>query len=922
MKRVWGLAAAFRGCLLVWSVVAATAGAIEREEACEKEFGKQGGGSERSPFLARKAAENVCLHRYFIADKDAPLFAAADGERETPGHLTMGDVFLALEESPDRVLLATRDKDGAVEEFGWANKVDLLENTYKALSLGDGVARGIEVSKGTLRSALKENNQLHLRVVTQPDRKTRILRAPDSDGQSEMVIFSWRWYYIYETETHDGGRTWGLLSDEPIVLRRNADLLDTTEGRFRANFRGWVPLDETTVWATQLELEVNTAPEAVADRRKRRSPAQVLASDYPEEAEVAWKEPLDTWYKGGLVHFDPRGVNRSVSRLTILEPAEEFFAVASAGSRTKDIGSGYVAELKRKLQATIDTMLTFDLVFVIDATGSMVGDIEYTKRIFENTVDEIQRVSSSGGRGEVKLEHLGTMPVHTDMIVNVSIVGFKDVKKVYNKRYRQAGGQYYNTRTYIEPSNLNVNWNRIRTAFDRLLSDTRADDSGREALHDGLIEALDEMNEDSLSRTIVLITDEPGDTRNLRGFIDKMPGFPDQAQADLYGITGRFDSLSAKKARTALFAVFQGQQKCYDDSPDYLCDQAFYDNVREATEEGRVFRDIGNYAGTVRQRRSAQIEEAVSQFFADRKNDVMRRTGAIHSMLIEAEKREGGAKRVFDALPGPTKWAVAQALQRNGLTVDDVAKLNDVIYYQGYVPRAEIAMTGPAGGSIPVAEDDSPLPKWRLRVMLSRSGVRELLSKVEGACATLSSLSEENEDRPPWLKDDEIRPEDKVVRLVLTVIDKVSGRNRYEGSNGERQLHDIANKVTGIREEIIERFESDEKLSEEDKAQTVSSRLGETAELLKFPTHLPLRPGGLLSTDMLELLKKDISWFWGERRRLCSIQDGLENILDNNTVPEDPAMLGTAKPEAKEWFYRLGVTGRVEVAHVPIAYIP
>ena len=920
MKRVWGLAAAFRGCLLVWSVVAATAGAVEHEEACEKEFGNQEGGRERSRFLGRVVGEDVCLHRYFIADKDAPLFAAADGERETPGHLTMGDVFFALEESPDRVLLATRDKDGAVEEFGWANKVDLLENAHKALSLGDGVARGIEVSKGTLRSALKENNQLHLRVVTQPDRKTRILRAPDPDGQSEMVIFSWRWYYIYETETHDDGRTWGLLSDEPIVLRRYADLLDTTEGRFRANFRGWVPLDETTVWATQLELEVNTAPEAVADRRKRGSPAQVLASDYPKGAEVAWEEPLDTWYKGGLVHFDPRGVNRSVSRLTILEPVEEFFAVASAGSRTRDIGSGYVAELKSKLQKTIDTMLTFDLVFVIDATGSMVDDIEFTKQIIAGVAAKLQEVSSSGGQREVKLQHLGTMSVYTGMIVNVSIVGFKDVKKVYNEKYRQAGRQYYNTRTYIESSNLNVDWERIRTAFDRLLSDTRAGDSGHEALHDGLIEALDLMGQDSLSRTIVLITDEPGDTQNLRGFIDKMPGFPDQAQAELHRITGRFDSLSAKKARTALFAVFQGQPKCYDDlPPDYLCDQAFYDNVREATEERRVFRNLGKYAGLERQQRSAQIEEAVSQFFAARKNDVIRRTQAINEMLIEEKKREGGAKRVFDALPGPTKWAVAQALQRNGLTIDDVAKLNDVIYYQGYVPRAEIAMTDPAAGPIPVAEDDSPLPKWRLRVMLSQRGVRELLSKVADACATLSSLSE---DRPPWLEDKEIRPEDKVVRLVLTVIDKVSGSNRYEGSDGERKLHDIASRVTGIRKDIIKRFESDEKLSEEDKAQTVSSRLGETAELLKFPTHLPLRPGGLLSTDMLELLKKDISWFWGERRRLCSIQDGLENILDDNTVPEDPAMLVTAKPEAKEWFYRLGVTSGVEVAHVPIAYIP
>ena len=475
-------------------VAAGTAGGM-REDGCTYTFQHN---SEASPFLAaRKKAGGFCRHRYFVADKDAPVLDAADSGRRV-AKVSMGNLYFALEETPGRVRLATYRESDGVLPVGWVDKESLLENSFRSLSLDDARKRELGVHHvGKLRSALRENNALHLRVVTQPDRRTGISMSPGG-GAAVRNILSWRWFYVFDTE-EVGGRTWGLLSRSADAIRSDPTLVDTDVNRFREVFVGWAPLDEMTIWATQLALEVNTAKEAIAARKRDMSPAKVYALDR-SESKVVWEEPLDDWYRSGaLVQEDPQGVGHSVSRLVVIQPLEGgYVEVASSASRKGDVSPGLEAKLRGGLQNVIDELMQVNIALVFDATGSMVDDIESTKRLFRGISNKMKEAASSGGRETVGgVGILDDFELDIDLVIKLSIVGFKDTSPVYSRNVRDANNRgdtspagYYSTHTYISNTNLATEWNDIESAFDRLLQDTQNGYGGVEALHDGLTAGL------------------------------------------------------------------------------------------------------------------------------------------------------------------------------------------------------------------------------------------------------------------------------------------------------------------------------------------------------------------------------------------------------------------------------------------------
>lgn len=85
--------------------------------------------------------------------------------------------------------------------------------------------------------------------------------------------------------------------------------------------------------------------------------------------------------------------------------------------------------------------------------------------------------------------------------------------------------------------------------------------------------------------------------------------------------------------------------------------------------------------------------------------------------------------------------------------------------------------------------------------------------------------------------------------------------------------------------------------------------------------HLPVRTDGLLSLTLAEAMGKTIGWYKEQLEILRNKAAGLGNIRNGLWVSEDPAMVGTAKAEAKNWFERLGL-GQIEFAYVPMTYIP
>ena len=130
----------------------------------------------------------------------------------------------------------------------------------------------------------------------------------------------------------------------------------------------------------------------------------------------------------------------------------------------------------------------------------------------------------------------------------------------------------------------------------------------------------------------------------------------------------------------------------------------------------------------------------------------------------------------------------------------------------------------------------------------------------------------------------------------------MAGQATYEGERGRAELERRVELFLDARQE--------------------QKRIAETARVVEVRNWLPLRPGGFLSSDMGELLDRDIDWFLGERELLCNKREGLDRILKNLTIPEDPANLGNAEPYEKFWFHRLGIASATKVAYVPIGYIP
>lgn len=882
------------GCVLyagsVAPVTAGTAGGA-REDGCAFEVDDL----KTIPFLGQKKTlsakgrkkEEVCLPRYFVADKDTPVFDASDGGRRV-NTVYMGNLYFGSEEAPDRVRLATYRRGDGVLLVGWVDKESLLENSTRSLSLDDARKRELYVHVGELRSALRENNALHLRVVTQPDRRTGISKSPG--GVAVKDILSWRWYYVFDTEEVDG-RTWGLLSRRANVLEADRTLTTTDVSRFRDAFVGWAPLDEMTIWATQLVLEVNTAKEAVAARKRDMSPAKVYAIDR-SASKVMWKEPLDDWYRpGALVQRDPQGVGHSVSRLVVIQPLEGgYVEVASSALRKGDVSSSMVDKLREGLQGAIDELMEVNIALVFDATGSMVDDIESTKRLFRK-ISRRMREAMSSGRGE-SIDEVGILDdvkLNFDLVINLSIIGFKDTLSVYRSKVNAASSTgdtlpagYYNTHNYISNKNIATEWNDIESAFDRLIRDTQNGSGGIEALHDGLtagLEALDSSN--VLLRGMILITDEPGDTSDLDSFIRNMPGLTSEDK-------NRYDvdftnSLETKKARTGLFSVYIGTGDC-DVGDANACRTTFRRNVERASR--LVFDNVAKYTGDARVRREEAVAEAVGRMLTEHQDEAVGRVDTLYNILVE--NKDEDKEEIFSHVGGVTKWAVLVALERNELTLDDLRGLADIVYYHGYVPTDEIAL-GECRGESCLAHS-----KWRLRVLLRKDDMNALNHTVDAVCDALLGLER---DLPDWMRDDAatMDPRALVARLVLTVTDKVSGRMQYYHNPDILTKH-----MRGI----------------------LAGGDADMRRLVNIAESLPLRLGGFLSMNLQELLDKPVAWFWSEKDRLCRVTEGLTRILEGETVPEDPVVLDNFPGSSKRWFYAMGAKHRVRIAHVPIGYIP
>ena len=402
-------------------------------------------------------------HRFLIVDKsDAPVFGTADAATPERGReVALGDFFFALAENEERILVARYEP---LEEVGWMNKSDLLEGDGQALTVAEGMDLGLENDIRTydLEGSFGADNVLFLRVVTQPEQQTRLRGRPGGGEVIGNPILSWRWYYVFDREEVDG-ETWLLLAEQRAILA-GSTFEDTHEEGPRQLLRGWAPLEEMTIWATNLALELNTDPHAVTRRVADNDPATVSYSIH-RQARPVWQEPLASfWAAGGtrpelsdMVATDPLGIGPYYPRVAIMQAAEGNLQVASVASMGDQINPSTIGKIQRQIRYAVRSLLSADVVFVVDATGSMRPAIRETKALVDEVGKALRQFQETGVATTLSLPGGRREVFSNNLDIRVSIIGFQDTREVVAERRRRGGKQTYNVEPKVVQADLVAN---------------------------------------------------------------------------------------------------------------------------------------------------------------------------------------------------------------------------------------------------------------------------------------------------------------------------------------------------------------------------------------------------------------------------------------------------------------------------------
>lgn len=247
----------------------------------------------------------------------------------------------------------------------------------------------------------------------------------------------------------------------------------------------------------------------------------------------------------------------------------------------------------------------------------------------------------------------------------------------------------------------------------------------------------------------------------------------------------------------------------------------------------------------------------------------------------------------------PTESTVREMMERQGLIFDDIDRLSDSVFVEGFVDLERVGgLSGNGSGILPTKD-------WRARLHLERRTVASLHHSTKLVADVLGHALD-NDDLSAALdsRDDDVRR--RAIGMLMGLV--------RDAGTGKKQL---STDMEG-REELLRRARGVLELVEVNP----EARAATFARILRTDRSLPLRTHGLMNTSLGDMLAKSRNWFVVQREHYRLKADGLERILGNKSVPEDFRRVTMTQPADKQWFFPSSINASEEFGYIPLGYLP